>query len=181
MTSRVFEHARVPREHRAAGPPPSRSRRRTGFTVIELVLVLVIVALIAAIVYPRIIRRAGSGAAAGSAAGSAAGVAAAPQLRWTAPPETAAPGSSVPLAVRVENPDGTVRPGVLVEFQTEPTAAGAITPTATSDAAGVARAIWSAGPDSGRVVLTARVRGEPSAQAQTAVVVGRLAADSARP
>jgi Tfp pilus assembly protein PilE len=144
--------------------------------VIELVLVLVIVALIAAIVYPRVIRRAGS-----DAAGAAAGGAAAPQLRWTAPPGTAAPGSSVPLAVRVENPDGTVRPGVVIEFQTEPTAAGTITPTATSDAAGVARATWSAGPDSGRVVITARVRGEPSAQAQTTVAIGRLAADSATP
>jgi prepilin-type N-terminal cleavage/methylation domain-containing protein len=127
-----------------------RGAPRRGFTIVDLLIAIVIIGILVTIAYPYVRRMRGGGAAGASAA----------RLSWVARPDsTVAPGDSAEVAVRVEDAEGRPVPGAVVEFQT---ATGTVQPAnGTSDASGLVPATWRFGTDPGRVVLTARVRGQP--------------------
>ena len=127
--------------------------RRSGLTVIELLIIIVIICILAVIVWPRLRSR--------SAAPEAARV-----VRVVGPDSTVMATDSAEVVVRVEGADGRPVRGTAVDFEVGG-GVGSVDPArAESDSAGLASVIWRFGADSGMNRLTARVTGHPEAQLQ---------------
>ena len=135
-----------------------RTAPRRGFSIVDLLIGIVIIGILVTIAFPYVRKMRGGGAGAAT------------RLSWVVRPDSSvAPGDSAEVAVRVEDGQGRVVPGAVVEFQT---ATRAVDPdTATSDATGVVPATWRFGADPGRVVLTARVRGQPQVASEIIALV----------
>jgi hypothetical protein len=153
-------------------------RARTGLTVLELVIILVIIGVLLFIVVPRFT---------------------APTLTMVSSPDSVvAPGATGEVTVKVTNRSGLPQRGARIEF--EATGGMVVPRLAEADSAGIARATWTAGADSGRmtiiahldgrttpeVTMTSRVQGSaapvaaPTAPAAQPVDSSRAAADTAR-
>lgn len=115
-----------------------RGSVRNGFSIFETVAILVIVALLLLIVIPQFTR---------------------PSLAAVAGPDSVvAPGSFGSLEVKVSDSRGNPQRDVSVRFEVE--GKGNVTPVeASTDTAGVARAMWQAAPDTGMLSVTARAAG----------------------
>lgn len=136
-----------------------RTGPRRGFSIVDLLIAIVILGILATIAYPYIRKR-------------TSGTGAPTRLSWVVRPASAvAPGDSAEVAVRVENDRGAALAGVVIDFQTATASGTATPPSATSDPMGVAPVTWHFGADSGRAVLTARVRSQPQVSSEIITAV----------
>jgi hypothetical protein len=127
-------------------------------SIVDLLIAIVILGILATIAYPYIRKR-------------TAGAGAASRFTWVVRPDSAvAAGDSAEVAVRVEDDAGQPVAGIAVGFQSS--ALGTVSPdSVVSDRLGVAPVVWHFGADSGRAVLTARLRARPQVAAEIAATV----------
>ena len=142
-----------------------RQAARSGFTIVEMLIIVVIVGILITIAYPYFARR-------------SRGDHLPARLSWVAGPDSAvSPGAVKALAVRVEDDAGQPVAVVVVDFESG-SGASIIRSTATSDSTGMAPVSWHFASDTGHVSLLARVREHPDVSATVSTSV-RAAAPAA--